>query len=74
MRVALAALIAVFINALFPAAADDSPPPSSAFDMLNAAARLAASHADTRFAYTVDYWRRKGDEEVSIKVRYDPRL
>lgn len=74
MRVAFAAWLAFLISMSFSAAAEDAAQVPSAFDMLNAAAGLAADHADTRFAYTVDYWRRKNEEEVSVKVRYDPRL
>ena len=74
MRFLLAALIAFLFNASLPAAADDALTTPSAFDMLNTAANLAARHADTRFAYTVDYWGRENDEEVAVKVRYDPRL
>ena len=74
MRVAFAAWIAFLINVSLSFAADDATPLPSASDMLRAAADLAADHADTRFAYTVDYWRLKDGEEVSVKVRYDPRL
>lgn len=74
MRVAFAAWIAFLISTSLSVAADDATRSPSAFDILREAADLAAKHADTRFAYTVDYWRRKDDEEVSIKVRYDPRL
>ena len=74
MRFLLAALIAFLFNASLSAAADDALTTPSAFDMLNTAANLAARHADTRFAYTVDYWRMKNEEEVAVKIRYDPRL
>ncbi len=74
MRLALLACVAFAINASSFVAAEDTPPPQMARDMLIAAADLAAAHADTRFAYTVDYWGRENDEEVAVKVRYDPRL
>jgi len=74
MRVVFASWLAFFASISFSAVADDAVHSPSAFDMLNEAADLAAEHADTRFAYTVDYWRRKNEEEVSVKVRYDPRL
>ena len=73
MRVAFVAWLAFLMSPSF-SAADDVAHTTSAIDMLSAAADLAAEHADTRFAYTVDYWRRKNEEEVSVKVRYDPRL
>ncbi len=41
--------------------------------MLVAAAEKAAAHAEHHYAFTVDHWSKEGDNEITAKVRFDPR-
>lgn len=64
----------LFAVVVFVANADAQETTQSAKAMLEATAIEAKVHGDKRFAFTLDFWSENKGEELSLKLRFDPRL
>jgi hypothetical protein len=67
-------LLLIFVALASFGASAEAPPDGDAKAALVQAAKLAEAHADARYAFSVEYWRKQNDEETAVTVRFDPRL